>query len=69
MTAKEIKGIGEIFEEVKARRDKEQRYRCAKELVYCETIQQEVQKENDIMMSKARETAFQEVLNIIMEKK
>lgn len=69
MTVKEIKSISEIFTEIVAKRDKEHKYRVARELDNCESIEEQIQRDNDIMMSKVRETAFQEVLNIIMEKK
>lgn len=69
MTVKDLKTLGEIFNEIKERRDKELKYRCQKELQTCFSIEQEIQKENDILISKARESAFQEMLNIIMERK
>lgn len=69
MTAKEIKSIGEIFIQVKKLRDREQAYRVKMELKPCDSLQDEVMKDESIKLSRARETAFQEVLNIIMEKK
>ena len=69
MTAKEIKSIGEIFIQVKKLRDIEQAYRVKMELKPCDSLQDEVIKDDNIKISQAREIAFQEVLNIIMEKK
>ena len=69
MTAKEIKSIGEIFIQVKKLRDREQAYRVKMELKPCDSLQDEVMKDENIKLSQAREIAFQEVLNIIMEKK
>ena len=69
MTAKEIKSIGEIFIQVKKLRDREQQYRVKMELKPCDSLQDEVMKDENIKLSQAREIAFQEVLNIIMEKK
>ena len=69
MTAKEIKSIGEIFIQVQKLRDREQQYRVKIELQPCDSIQEEIVKEEHLKLSKARESAFQEVLNIIMEKK
>lgn len=69
MTIEELKDIQQIFTEIKACRDREQKRLLKKELETCYTVQDEIKKSDDILITKARLMAFQEVLNLIMEKR
>lgn len=68
MDIKDLKSFAELFTEVKYLRDKEYKMYIQRELETDYTIEEQIKKENDLLISKARQSAFQEVIDLMMEK-
>lgn len=67
MTNSEKEKLTTFFKAVIEKRDSEAKSYIKRDLDTCETIEEQIRKDDDLLISKARQSAFQEVLDLFKE--